>query len=175
VAPTPAGAVRRARALANRGWAPEAIERAAGIPADDCRRALENRHVISPDAAQRIAAAYDRLWNRQPPRASENDRQAAEHVQAHARSRGWAPPLAWDDDVIDLPDGRPADGWKRGKGTARRAADLVEDAEFVRETGGYRHAPVGEVAMRLGVTRNVLEKALERTRGREPDLDREAG
>ena len=72
-------------------------------------------------------------------------------------------------------DGRPADGWKRGKGTARRAADLVEDAEFVRETGGYRHAPVGEVAMRLGVTRTALEKALERTRGRAADLDREAG
>lgn len=174
MAPTPAGAVRRARALASRGWAPEAIARATGIPADDCRRALENNKVISADAAARIGAAYDRLWDRPPPRATDTDRQAAQAVTERARTRGWAPPLAWDDDQLDLPEGRPADGWKRGKDTTHRAAHLAEDAAFVREHGGYRHAPVSEVAMRLGVTRPALEKALSRARQAEM-ADREAG
>jgi hypothetical protein len=169
--PTPAGAVRRARALAARGWTPQAIETAAGVPARDCRRALENRSRLSAAAATRIAAAYEQLWNQQPQGTPPDARDYAD------RARRWAPPMAWDDDVIDQPDGRPEDGWKRGTGTAHRAAELVEDMEFVRQHGGYRHASVGEVAMRLGVTRTALEKALERTRHAHRDavLDREAG
>jgi hypothetical protein len=171
MAPTPAGAVRRARALVARGWTPQAIEHAAGVPARECRKALENRIRLSAEAATRIAAAYEQLWDRQP---QDSPPDAADYAD---RARRWAPPMAWDDDVIDLPQGRPEDGWKPGTGTRQRAADLVEDADFVREHGGYRHAPVGEVALRLGVTRTALEKALERTRTaqREAVLDREAG
>ena len=96
--------------------------------------------------------------------------------QEHAQRHGWAPPLAWDDDEIDLDDARPADGWQRAGRHTTRAAELVEDAEFVREVGGYRLAGNGAVAMRLGVPRARLEKALERarTRSREALADRQA-
>jgi transcriptional regulator with XRE-family HTH domain len=168
-----AGAQRRIRALAARGWSPAAIERAAGIPAEVTVRALENRRVLSPDAAARIAGAYERLWDKPAPQATEADRQASAAARQCAHSRGWAPPMAWDDDQLDDPDGRPAGGWKPFSGHLRKSADLAEDAQFVREHGGYRLATNTEVAMRLGVTKPQLEKALHRTR--QADMNREAG
>ncbi len=170
---TPEGSQRRVRALMNRGWSPEAIERATGLPASVAARALEDRRAISPEAAARVAAAYERLWDKPAPQATDTDRQLSASAAEHARVRGWAPPLAWDDEQLDAPEARPADGWKRGRGHLRKSADLAEDAQFVRDVGGYRHATITEVAMRLGVTKPQLEKALSRTR--QADMDREAG
>jgi hypothetical protein len=172
-APTPAGAVRRARALTACGWAPQTIERTAGIPAE-CRRVLENKHVIRPEVAQQIAAAYDRPWDKPPPQATDADRQRAEAAVRYAHIRGWAPPAVWDDDLIDLPDAKPG-RWKRGGEKQRHYADLVEDIAFVREYGGYRHAPMSQIALRLGVSKDALDKAVSVVRHREAALDRGAG
>jgi hypothetical protein len=171
--PSPEGTQRRVRALMSRGWAPEAIERATDIPVSVTARLLEDRGGISEEAAARIAVAYDALWNRPPPQATTEEQQLSASALTLARRAGWAPPLAWDDDQLDLPDGRPADGWKRSAGHQRRSADLAEDARWVREHGGYRTASLTEVALRLGVSKPALEKALSRTR--QAELDREAG
>lgn len=85
------------------------------------------------------------------------------------------PRWAGDDDEIDNRDARPGEGRKRPESPRRNAADLVEDTDFVREHGGYRHAGVPEVAMRFGVSKDALERALSRVRRREADLDLEAG
>jgi hypothetical protein len=77
--------------------------------------------------------------------------------------------MAWDDDQLDAGDGQPAGNWKRTGPDTQRAAALVEDAEFVREHGGYRLESVAAVAARLGVNRNTLDKAYERA-ARIPDL-----
>jgi hypothetical protein len=57
----------------------------------------------------------------------------------------------------------------------RYAADLAEDAQFVREHGGYRQESTAAVAMRLGVRRDRLEQALRRDEVRrertEPELE----
>jgi hypothetical protein len=164
--PSGAGAQRRLRALAARSWSPRAIEWETGVPAPLIWRGLQNRDEISPDAARTIAAAYEQLWDRDPPRGTQQDRDAADTIRVHATQRGWAPPLAWDDDQIDLPGGRPAAGWKPSKRSSWRAADLVEDAEFVREHGGYQNASASQVATRLGVSRDRLEQAHSRVRRR---------
>jgi hypothetical protein len=164
-APTAAGTTRRLRALAARSWTPQAIEQAAGIPARDVQRLLSGYRQVPPDLAAAVAGAYDRLWDRRPPQAGSAGREDAAAMAAGARRSGWAPPMAWDDDQIDLPDGQPARGWKPGAGSKRKAADLAEDATWVRQQGGYRHATEAEVAMRLGVTKAQLEKALSRARG----------
>jgi len=165
--PSQAGTQRRIRALCARGWSGQAIERATGLPAGSTARALANRRTITPDLASRMAAAYDCLWNRVPPCHTPEERQDADAARAHAGRCGWAPPMAWDDDQIDRPDGRPAVGWKRTS-SLTRSADLVEDAEFVREHGGYRHASVRLVALRLGVTEAQLEKAYSRRQHADP-------
>ncbi len=169
-----AGAQRRIRALHARGWSPAAIQRAAGLPAAEIYALLARGDAIKPATVQQVRRAYELLWNRQPPAATEAEREEISATLARAsRGREWAPPMAWDDDQLDLREGRPGEGWKPFPGHLRRSADLAEDAEFVREHGGYRLASNGAVAMRLGVTRDQLEKALSRTR--QADVDREAG
>lgn len=158
------GTQRRLRALMARSWSPEALERAAGIPAPVLREAVERRDSITACLAVAVAGVYDRLWDRNPPGTTVQDRQAGEAARAQAEARGWAPPMAWDDDQIDLPDGKPARGWKPGSRSTWRAADLVNDAEFIRENGGYRDASMAQVAARLGVNRNQLVRAYSRAR-----------
>ena len=161
--PSAVGTQRRLRALAARSWSPRAIEKETGIPAWLIKRELDGHDELAPDLADAVAAAYDRLWDRDPPAMTRADREAAAAVAARAAARAWAPPMAWDDDQIDLPDGRPGHGWRPFRRTYR-SADLVEDAEFVRECGGYRDAPTDQIAMRLGVRRDRLDQAYLRTR-----------
>jgi hypothetical protein len=162
--PSPVGTQRRLRALAARSWSPEAIERETGIPSQLTHLALGPSDDITPDLAGAVAAAYDRLWDREPPAATRDDQQAAAMAALRAARRGWAPPLAWDDDQIDLPGARPEPGWKPRQRTTKRAVDLVDDANFLRQCGGYRETTMSEIAMRLGVSRNRLDQAYVRAR-----------
>jgi hypothetical protein len=161
---SPVGTQRRLRALAARSWSPEAIERETGIPSELISLALGRADDITPDLVGAVAAAYDRLWDREPPAATRDDQQAAAMAALRAARRGWAPPLAWDDDQIDLPGARPEPGWKPRQRITRRAVDLVEDATFLRQRGGYQDTTMSEIAMRLGVSRNRLDQAYVRAR-----------
>lgn len=174
-APTGVGSQRRVQALMARSWSAEAIGEASGIRADDVRVALERPAAISPDLAGRIAKAYDALWSTQPPCATPQQRARANAAPAQARRSGWAPPLGWDDDQLDAPDGKPAEAWQRSSRRTIPEVELGEDAQFVREHGGYRHESVAAVAMRLAVRRDRLEQALRRDGVRrssaEPELE----
>jgi hypothetical protein len=72
----------------------------------------EGRGTISPDLADTVADAYDHLWNRDPPATTAGERQAGDKARSRAVMGRSAPPLAWDDDKIDLLDGKPENGWK---------------------------------------------------------------
>jgi hypothetical protein len=68
-------------------------------------------------------------------------------------------------------------GLEPRKRTTRRAVDVVEDAQFVRDHGGYRDADITQIAMRLGVSRDQLDQAYSRARryaGRNATADAEA-
>jgi hypothetical protein len=163
-APTPAGTQRRLQALMARSWSLHAIARAGGLRAPQLGRALEKPRTITPKLAVEVSAAYDMLWDREPPRTTQEERDLADAAADAAHLRGWAPPLAWDDDQIDKPKAQPALSWRRSVRRNIPGTDLLEDAEFVRTAGGYGEADVGLVAMRLGVSRARLEKALSRQR-----------
>jgi hypothetical protein len=167
--PTSWGTQRRLQALTSRGWSPHAIQRVTGIPAADIAGAIRDRRETWQSLDRRVAAAYNLLWNRQPPRARARDQAQADTARAQAEMHGWAPPMAWDDDIIDLPHGEPAPGWQPSHRSHHRSADLVEDANWIREHGGYRNATMRQVAVRLGVTREVLAKAHERVADREAE------
>jgi hypothetical protein len=164
MAPTPIGARNRLHALMARGWSMEAVAGATGMDVADLDRVLTRLERCKPDVPQRVASAYERLWNAQPPRSTGHEREAADAAAEHARVRSWAPPMAWlDDEEMDT-TARPQPGWRRGGEKLIRAAALAEDVGFVREHGGYRHASNAEVALRLGITRERIEKALQRAR-----------
>jgi hypothetical protein len=163
--PTPLGVRRRLRALTARSWSPQAIADETRIPASLISPLLGGiRHDLSPGQRLAIANAYDKIWDRDPPASTREQREACGLARSLAASRGWAPPQAWDDAQIDQPDGRPSPDWKPRKRTTRRAVDVVEDAQFVRDHGGYRDADNTQVAMRLGVTRDQLDQAYCRAR-----------
>jgi transcriptional regulator with XRE-family HTH domain len=165
VGPTPLGVRRRLRALTARSWSPQAIADETGIPASLISSLLGGiRHDLNPDQRLAIANAYDKIWDHDPPASTRDQREACELARSHAASRGWAPPQAWDDAQIDQPDGRPSPDWKPRKRTTRRAVDIVEDAQFVRDHGGYNNADDTQIAMRLGVSRDQLDQAYCRAR-----------
>jgi hypothetical protein len=161
--PSPTGTRRRLQALAARSWSPRALANETGIPARLISRELDGHDDLDPRLAGAVAEAYDRLWDRPAPAATAADRSAAAETFARAARSGWAPPMAWDDDVIDLPGGQPAQGWRRSQSTQMRAVDLVEDADFVRQFGP-RETTLGEVAQRLGINRDRLDQAYTRAR-----------
>ena len=163
--PTAVGVRRRLRALAARSWSPQSIADETGIPAPLISSLFgRNPRDLSPDQRLAIANAYDKVWDRDPPARTRDQREACELARSLAASRGWAPPQAWDDAQIDRPDGRPSSDWKPRNRTSRRAVDIVEDAQFVRDYGGYRDADKNQIAMRLGVSRDQLDQAYCRTR-----------
>jgi|HubBroStandDraft_6_1064221.scaffolds.fasta_scaffold15312_5 hypothetical protein len=178
--PTPLGVRRRLRALTARSWSPQALADQTGIPAPLISSLLgKNPRDLSLDQRLAIANAYDKIWDHDPPALTRDQREACESARSRAASRGWAPPQAWDDAQIDQPDGRPSPDWKPRNRTTRRAVDIVEDAQFVRDHGGYRDADNTQIAMRLGVSRDQLDQAYCRTRryaarGVTPDTEAEA-
>jgi hypothetical protein len=159
---TPAGAQRRLRALRARTWPPEEIARQTGIEAASLEL-LPDRRKATPEQVRQIAGTYERLWDQLPPLGTAAQRQAADAALARARRSRWAPPMAWDVDVLDDPAGRPAPGWRPRRTSQYRPVDLAEDARFIREHGGYRYASAMQIALRPGVTRSRLGKACRRS------------
>ena len=169
-----AGAQRRLQALVAAGHSQARLAERLGItPANFTTTMSEPR--MTAGTVRAVRALYDQMWDVAPDESTHRARIATSRARNYARARGWAVPAAWDEEELDAPDGKPADGWQRSGRTTIRSADLVEDAEFVRQAGGYELAGNGEVAMRLGVPKDRLEKAYERTRAREVMADREAG
>jgi hypothetical protein len=166
VSPSAIGARRRITALFCLGWSPRSLEDATGIPAEVFTRgARDLRTRTAPEMLPKIGEAYERLWNARPPMDTDEDQAEAQLFAEHASSVGWAPPMAYDDDTIDDPAGGPAQGWRRNRGghePRRTVASLAEDVEWIREHGGYRHASLDQLAMRLGMTRGGLERGLIR-------------
>jgi hypothetical protein len=162
--PSDIGTQRRLRALYARSWSPPALQRESGLPFTLTGRALVELDGITPQFARAVRDVYDRLWDQEAPRTTAEEEEAASEAQADAARRGWAPPQAWDDDMIDLPEGRPEEGWKPSRRTTKLAVDLVEDSDFVRQNDGYRLASARQVAMRLGVSQACLEQAYSRAR-----------
>jgi transcriptional regulator with XRE-family HTH domain len=167
---TLAGAQRRVRALMARAWSLAEIAQQAGIDAASLERLLAQRKA-TPDQVRRIAEVYDRLWDQLPPLGTAAQREAADAALARARRSRWAPPMAWDDDVLDDPAGRPAPGWRPRRSSQYGSADLAEDARFIREHGDYRHSSSTQIAARLGVSKSRLDKACRRAGGAGRETD----
>lgn len=93
-----AGTRRRIQALATLGWSlayqAERLSRAASN-----YRAILAKRSVTAATARAVRDLYDQLsMTPAPPGYS------AAAARGHAQRQGWLPPLAWDDDLIDLPN-----------------------------------------------------------------------
>lgn len=93
------GAVRRVRALYVLGHFNHAIAAEAGISRDAvCMLASGKWPTIKVGVDDGVRAAYDRM---------SMSTGTSGKTRAWAKRHGWAPPLAWDEDAIDDPNGFP--------------------------------------------------------------------
>lgn len=96
-----------------------------------------------------IRGVYDRVWQ-----APALDGVTARITQKRAAEKGWLPPLAWDDDLIDLPE---ADL----EAEIARRVSAMDDAELRRCASAYKaegdRTPLISAAAR--VWRRRLESA----------------
>jgi transcriptional regulator with XRE-family HTH domain len=154
------GTRRRLQALVACGWSQARLAARLGMTLQNFISMLTQERVKQSTRGA-VCALYDELWNTAPEEKTRWDRTAATRARNMAAARGWVPPLAWDEDVIDDPSGEPASDWKRGK--FRRAADLVADCAELEGRGYSRE----HAAERLGVTRDALDAAIYRVRKQE--------
>jgi transcriptional regulator with XRE-family HTH domain len=150
-----AGTRRRVQALVAAGYSQAILAERLGVQRSNFRLATCDQ--VTAGTARAVRELYDELWDAPPDESNHRAKISASRARNYARDRDWALPLAWDDDAIDDPAAKPAEGWRRSERTSVRSADLVEDAEFVREAGDYRTP--NEIAMRLGVSRDRLDHA----------------
>ncbi|WP_017974344.1 hypothetical protein [Actinopolyspora halophila] len=104
---------RRAHALAYMGWGMKDQARMMGYGPGTVET-VTRRHsqTVSVRLDDAMRALFDRLALQPGPNPV---------AAGVARKRGWAPPLAWDDDTIDDPAARPNYGY-RPSGLPRRGA-----------------------------------------------------
>jgi plasmid maintenance system antidote protein VapI len=98
-----AGSCRRLQALIAVGWTRRKLAARLGVDQSTVKAIVEGGGVTA-DTARRVIALYDDLWDALPPLETRWDRGIATSARREAEARGWLPPAAWDDHLIDLPD-----------------------------------------------------------------------
>lgn len=156
------GTRRRLQALVANGYSQAQLAARLGKTGSNLG-AMMRLDQVTTQTCDTVRQLYDQLWDQAPAEHDQHTRQAAVRARNHARARGWVPPLAWDDDLIDRPEAWPAEGWQRSTRKTHRSAELAEDAAELLGQGHTRQ----HAADRLGVNLAALEQALLRTRQRE--------
>ncbi|HEY1178253.1 MAG TPA: hypothetical protein VGF17_19025 [Phytomonospora sp.] len=167
---SPTGTMRRVQALYALGWTCPEIGARMGVSGARVGHILNGLYGrVTPETAARVRAVYDELGMTVPqdkPMVRRGDCPIHERARRDARRRGYAPPLAWDDDTIDDPAARPDRAALRRR-QRRTPADLAEDVEDILSHNPLTTAT--EIAERLGYADNSgVQNGLERA-GR-PDL-----
>jgi transcriptional regulator with XRE-family HTH domain len=114
-----AGGTRlRLRALAVMGHGSARVAREAGV-SDQAIQKLTRGDVktVSPRLRDAIAAVYDAWWDKRAPERSRAERAAATAARRRAIAGNWCAGAGLDDDQLDIPGYRPAQGWKPAQGT----------------------------------------------------------
>lgn len=145
------GLTRRLQALVAVGWPPSILAERLSIHLTYLNRILRGAHArVTGRFNRSVEALYDELWNVDP--ASRGvDQHAIKRARSRAKSYDWAAPAAWDDDSITDPEATP----HAGQHTPRYIA-LAEDCAELERQGHTRE----QIAARLGVTRDGLQRAL---------------
>ena len=164
-----AGTRRRLRALVAQGWTAVRLAERAGCTSVNLRLALNKGESDQTVArfAVRVRDLYEQLWDQTPPCSSRYEQAQADRVRREALERGWAPPMAWDEESIDDPTASPGP-WREvaDLGSSRRKLHLdnLEDcAAWGMDIDGAAH--------RLDVTVDAIYACA--TRAERPDvLDR---
>jgi hypothetical protein len=109
------GSRRRIEALATLGYSVASTVRRVGMIRNNAYPLMHKGAGIEAVTAIKIRELYDELWNKPYEPDEWRQKIAANRTRNMAAQKGWAPPLAWDDETIDNPKARP-------RGVVRREA-----------------------------------------------------
>jgi hypothetical protein len=131
-----AGGTRlRLRALHVMGHGSARIGRAVGANDKSVRKLLQgDARTISPRLRDAITAVYDAWWDKRAPERTAAQRAAASAARRRAVAGNWCAGAALDDDLLDTPGYRPAQGWLPAQGTG-----VAEDARPRTHPRSRRH------------------------------------
>lgn len=128
--PTSIGLRRRVRALARLGWPAEQVAVRAGTTGGSLSTLMLANRAPSFRYAARIAEVYLELADTAGP---------SSRAAATARTRGWPPPAAWDDNIDD-PEAQP---------DCAPDEELVDEVAVQRVLSGHAHHTILTVAERV--------------------------
>lgn len=138
------GTARRLQALAAIGWPTSDLAQRTGHSSIALQQWRSGRHRrVHRATHQIITSLYEQLWDTAGP---------STYSRRHATRHGWAVPMAWSDDTIDDPNGRPDLG-RRPRGRI----DLADITHLER----FGHTRT-QIAARLGVDPESITTALRR-------------
>jgi hypothetical protein len=139
------------QALAINGWPTRNLAKQLGHkdPATVQHIANGKTPTIRLRTKDGIRDLYNQLWDQPGPSKRTAD---------IAKSKGWLPALAWDDDLIDRPEHEAEDVRRRGV-SGRGSGITLEDIEEAREQG---YGTAEQIGWRLGVSRDAVQQILSR-------------
>lgn len=145
------GTRRRSHALVCLGWSQGEQARRLGIGKSNYNRL--NTSPVTAGRARAVRTLYNELsMTPAPPSAG------ATYARNLAKRRGYAPPLAWDDQDLDDPNATP----DLGEETSRPVA-LLENADELLDLG----LTPQRVAERLGISQDYINELRRRARLKE--------
>jgi hypothetical protein len=113
------GARLRLRALAVMGHGSARIAREAGVSDQAIQKLIRGDvKTVSPQLRDAITAVYDAWWDKRAPERTRAERAAATAARRRAIAGNWCAGAGLDDDELDIPGYRPAQGWRPARGTA---------------------------------------------------------
>lgn len=162
---------RRLEALCAIGWSASRVAPHLGISGARIWGLMRQQR-ISRHNADKISAVYDKLWAAPPPARSRFERQSIARTIKHATARGYAPPLAWDEETLPDPNAQPAPttqtGYERieidelavelmvdGDRRITAQAHSIEKREAIRRLADAGHDD-NSIAQKLGMRRDAV-------------------
>ena len=148
------GARRRLQALIVIGWPQAQLAAALGMAPGNFNRLLHDDGPLLGGTVRAIQAAYAERWNATPPQQTPARRGAITRARRYGAARGWAPPQAWDDDIIDDPAAVPDLGGDVARSPGRPRVDL-DEVEHLERSGAH----ITEIARRMRCSVSAIEQA----------------
>jgi transcriptional regulator with XRE-family HTH domain len=143
-----AGSHRRLQALVCLGWSQSKLADRLGMTIRNFSTLMRTPRITAGKARQ-IRALYDALWDQAPPEATHHEKSAASRARNYAAARKWLPPMAWDDDLIDLPAAELV-------AELKRRIDQMDDAEM--RSHRYARYTLGEQSPLIAAAAREFER-----------------
>lgn len=132
------GTCRRLQALQAVGWSQRRLAAELGTDAGYVGKLSRSEaRRVRVRTAVAVRAVYDRLWDARPPMRTPAELGVVSRMRSMAARRGWAPPMAWDEETIDDPTAEP-----QGAGYVPGRCKLPEPGEIAHLIAGGDSAEV---------------------------------